>query len=211
MSRRVIAVVCSVVGLGWAYGCGGPESQAPAAPPSSPQSSAPPTASEPPRADPPPASGGIPTSGLPTKATFELLKQGKDADNPVVRAYRRFWVIRTEGIRAGRMPASFKKVATPQVIQQEDDEAERRRQRGHTVGLRPVGRLESLRVSAAKAKLVACVWQPSVAYYVEANGEPAEQIDQKWVEIDAAFSRSSDSWVVAEIGPTGQSCRGGKP
>lgn len=157
------------------------------------------------------AATSLPTVGLPTEARFRLLRAGGKTDDPVVRAYTRFWEQSTEGIRAYETADSFARLVSPGVLKQFADKSGRDRRVGRTVSLRPVGRLESLRALGSRARITACVWSPSVSYYYVVDGSPAEKIEQQWLEVVTDLEKTGDAWIVTRHARTGQSCRGGKP
>ncbi|MFY0405562.1 hypothetical protein [Solicola sp. PLA-1-18] len=151
-----------------------------------------------------------PTEGLPTQARAELRGAG-DLDPAVLAAWTAFEEARAESLRAHEATPELRRVATSEAVQQITARGATDARDGLTVGLRPLGRLESTSESGATVRLTVCQWAPSTGFFVEATGEASEGADPGWVEVLTVLRRSGETWRVTESGRTGQTCPGGSP
>lgn len=158
-----------------------------------------------------PSSGTLSAQRGPTDVRFRLIGAERQGSAPVVAAYERFWVTSTQSIIAYALTDEFRTLVSRSIERDYAGKAVRDRGLGRTLRSRPVGRLESVSTKGSTARLVGCLWGPSVAYYDAATGKPAEKVDTRWFEVRATLQRENRGWIIDTIAATGAFCPGGAP
>lgn len=148
------------------------------------------------------------TVGPPVSVTFSLAGAGKQARTPEVAGYKAFMVALTTSSLTYTVNADLKAATTPDYVRELSRGISGNQAAGRNVRSKPVGRLVGVKGGKGSAVVTTCLWGPSVAFYDNRTGKPAEKL-QKWFEVRVDMSKASGRWVVAAMTPTGRSCAGG--
>lgn len=141
--------------------------------------------------------------------TYEFQNWSKYSTDPVVLAWKQTYEAFSASIRSGTLQPDLRSGMSKAVLREATPGIKLAWDKGWQIKDVAQVKAQSSRTSGSTARLVMCIWSPSVAYFT-ASGDPVSELKKVWHKQNVKLERKGQQWIVTSAKTDG-TCSGGQP